>query len=149
MTLSQFVALTKPFIEGLNQFTIQRTNMNDTNGQTYYKNSVNENVKPNYGIYAVCDTRDNSVIYIGKGGTIKNNGVFGNQNLNGRLKAPRGVYNNSYEYFKKVMNDNSMENLTFFVVYSNSDNPPAYIEAVALLDFYKQNSALPLLNNEF
>jgi hypothetical protein len=149
MTLEQFLILTKPFIEEFNQFTIQLHSINDTNGRSYYNNSVNENVKPNYGIYAVCDTSDNSVIYIGKGGTIKNNGVFGNQNLNGRLKAPRGVYNSSYEYFKKVMNDNSMENLTFLVVYSNSDNPPAYIEAVALLDYYNQNSTLPLLNNEF
>jgi len=154
MNLDQFVTLTSPFIEGFNQFTIHRNNMNEPNGKTYFKNSVNRNVKENYGIYAIYNEKDNSILYIGKGGTLKNNVAskradFGKQNLNGRLQAPRGLESNSYEYFKKVMNNNSLENLTFFVVYSKSKYPPAYIESVALLEYYSQNGCLPFLNNEF
>src|SRR5215471_20539894 len=47
-------------------------------------------MRPRYGVYVVRRTVDDEVVYIGKGGTIKTDGSFKNQDVPGRLKAMRG-----------------------------------------------------------
>ena len=149
MTINDLINLTTPLANGNNQFTIQLANMSANGGKQYYDNLVNLNVQMSYGIYAICDSGNQQVLYIGKGGTIQNDGKFKNQNLNGRLKAPRGTYNNSYLYFQNVMTEKTFDSLILLVIYSNPNNPPAYIESISLLKYLNQNNCLPMLNNEF
>lgn len=149
MTLNNLLNLTNPFSNGSNQFTIQLNQMNMNGGVNYYNNLINLNVNLEYGIYAICDSDEQRVLYIGKGGTIQNDGTFKNQNLNGRLKAPRGNYNNSYLYFQDIMNQNNFDSLIFLVIYSGVNNPPAYIESISLHQYLNQNNCLPMFNNEF
>ncbi len=149
MTINELLNLTTPLANGSNQFTIQLANMNANGGKQYYDNLINLHVQMNYGIYAICHSDNHQVLYIGKGGTIQNDGTFKNQNLNGRLKAPRGIYNNSYLYFQNVMTENTFDSLIFLVIYSNLNNPPAYVESISLRHYLNQNNCLPILNNEF
>ncbi len=147
MTITNLLNLTNTLSNGSNQFTVQQDQMN--RDIHYYNNLINLNVLPEYGVYAICHPDDERILYIGKGGTIQNNGVFKNQNLNGRLKAPRGGYKNSYLYFKEVMNQNNFHSLIFLIIYSNESGPPAYIESISLLHYLNQSNCLPMLNYEF
>jgi hypothetical protein len=149
MTIIDLLNLTTPFANGSNQFTIELVNMNSNDGKKYYENIINLYVQLNCGIYAICDSGSQQVLYIGKGGTIQNDGTFKNQNLNGRLKAPRGAYSNSYSYFLNVMLQHNFDSLIFLIIYSNPNSPPAYIESVSLLQYLSQNNCLPMFNHEF
>jgi hypothetical protein len=149
MTINELLILINPFIQGNNQFSIDLHQMNTIGGKKYYENLINHNVLSKYGVYALCDSNEMKVLYIGKGGTVNKNRNFKNQTLNGRLKAPRGTFNNSYEYFKHIMNENDFKRLIFVVAYSDINNPPAYIEAICLHQYLKLNNCLPIFNNEF
>ena len=149
MKINQLLNLINPLTNSNNQFSVQFALMNGNIGRAYYDGLINLNVQLKYGIYAISDANNHNILYIGKGGTINNNGSYGNQNLNGRLKNARGQFPNSFEYFRDVMNQNNLHTLIFTVLYSNANNPPAYIESVSLLNYLNQNGNLPLLNNAF
>lgn len=149
MLLNDLLLITTPFAVGCSKFTIDLANMNANSGRQYYNELIDNNIQMSYGIYAICDSDSQQVLYIGKAGTIQNNGTFKNQNLNGRLKAPRGKYNSSYLYFQNVMNDNSYDSLILVAIYSNPNTPPAYLESMSMFQFLNQNNCLPTLNNEF
>lgn len=149
MTLDNLLALTIPYSLGHNQFTIDLISMNNVNGKLYYETLINQNVQKKYGIYAFCNPIKNNVLYIGKGGTLKNDGTYRLQNLNGRLKAARGLFPNSFEYFKDIMNQENFKSLFFLVLYSSDNYPPAYIESVALHQYFNLHNHLPMFNNEF
>lgn len=148
MTIDQLVNLTARYTANRNHFQVNLNEMNSPEGKKYYNRLINDNVSPNMGVYAFCHSENQSVLYIGKGGTIQNNGSFKNQNLNGRLKAPRGAFNNSFEYVKSMMNDNNFESLIILVLYSATNYPPAYIELNCLLEHLNQHGRLPMFNNE-
>jgi hypothetical protein len=149
MTINQLRNLINPLTNGNNQFFIQIDLMNDNNGKAYYNGLINLNVQLNYGVYVISDANNQNVLYKGKGGTICKDGLFGNQNLNGRLKNARGGFTNSFEYFRDIMNRNSLQSLIFTVFYSNANNPPAYIESISLREYLNQNGNLPMFNREF
>jgi hypothetical protein len=150
MTINQLIEIINPMTNGNHQFDIHLAEMNNDRGNMYYRNTINQNVRENYGIYVVCNQINNKILYIGKGGTLKNDGTFKNQNLNGRLLASRGAqYSTSYEYFKHKMNQNNLQSLRFYVIYTNVANPPAYIEAISLNQYFNENNSLPILNDEF
>jgi hypothetical protein len=149
MTLDNLLALTIPYSLGHNQFTIDLISMNNVNGKLYYETQINQSVQKKYGIYAFCNPINNAVLYIGKGGTLKKDGTYRLQNLNGRLKAARGSFTNSFEYFKDIMNQDNFKSLIFFVLYSSDNYPPAYIEAVSLHQYFNRHNRLPMFNHAF
>lgn len=148
MNLNNLLNITTPYIANSINFDISLTSMINL-GKTYYDGLVNQNVLNQIGIYVVLDPVEDCVIYVGKGGTLKADGTYKNQKVNGRLKAPRGKYNNSFEYFKQFMNLNNHQILRFYIFYSNQNIPPAYLEALVLYNFYNINNCLPVLNYEF
>jgi hypothetical protein len=150
MTINQVIEIVNPLINGNHQFDIDLAEMNNQNGSQYYRQIINHNVQGSYGIYLVFDQINNEILYIGKGGTLKNDGTFKEQNLNGRLLASRGAqYSTSHEYFKHKMNQNNYQILRFYIFYSNQNIPPSYLESILLYNFYNINNCLPILNNEF
>jgi hypothetical protein len=149
MNLNNLLELTIRYSLGNNQFTIDSNSINNINGKLYYDTQINQNVQEKYGIYAFCNPINNDVLYIGKGGTLKNNGTYKKQNLNGRLKAARDSYPNSFEYIKYIMNQGNYESFIFLVLYSSDNYPPAYIEAVSLHQYFNLHNHLPMFNKEF
>ena len=137
-------------INGNHQFDINLAQMNNQTGSQYYRQIINQNVLNSLGIYIVCDQINNKILYIGKAGTLKNDGTFKEQKLNERLLASRGTqYTTSHKYFMHKMNQNNLQILRFYIFYSNQNIPPAYMEAAVLYNFYNINKCLPLLNDEF
>jgi hypothetical protein len=150
MRIDQLLDILNPFTNDNQHFILNLVEMNNDNGNVYYKNSINKNVNQNYGVYVVCNKMNNEILYIGKAGTIKNDGSFKDQNLNGRLLASRGnKYSSSYKYFKHKMNQHNIEIIEIYAIYTNMNNPPAFIEAFSINHFFNLNKRLPLLNDEF
>lgn len=148
MNLNNLLNIATPLTAGSINFDVLLPSMNNS-GKTYYDALVNQNVLNQIGIYVILDPLEDCVIYVGKGGTLKADGTYKNQKVNGRLKAPRGNFNNTFEYFKQFMNQNNYQTLHFYIFYSNQNIPPAYLEAIVLYNFYNINNCLPILNNEF
>lgn len=148
MNLTNLLNIAAPLTAGSINFDVLLPSMNNI-GKTYYDGLINQNVFNEIGIYVIFNPVEDCIIYVGKGGTLKTDGTFKNQKLDGRLKAPRGNFNNSFEYFKQFMNQNNYQNLHFYIFYSNQNIPPAYLEAIVLYNFYNINNCLPILNNEF
>ena len=148
MNLNNLLNIAAPLTTGSINFDFLLPSMNNI-GKTYYDGLINQNVLNEIGIYVIFNPVEDCIIYVGKGGTLKTDGTFKNQKLDGRLKAPRGNFNNSFEYFKQFMNQNNYQTLHFYIFYSNQNIPPAYLEAIVLYNFYNINNCLPILNNEF
>lgn len=148
MNLNNLLILANPLTANSINFDVLLPSLNNI-GKTYYDGLINQNVLNQNGIYIIYHPDGDSIIYIGKGGTLKQDGNYTNQKLNGRLKASRSNLNNSFEYFKQFMNQNNYQILRFYIFYSNQNIPPAYLEAVVLYNFYNINNCLPILNNEF
>ncbi len=151
MTLNNLLNYTAPVSIGSNQFLINSVNMNDVNGKRYYNNIINQNILEQYGIYAFSNSLDNQLLYIGMAGTLKNDGTYKKQNLNGRLRdAERDGFPNGFEYFRNLMNAYNFESLFFLVIYTNIINPPAcfpgFVEVSSIHQFYTQNNVLPMFN---
>jgi hypothetical protein len=148
MNLNNLLNIAAPLTAGSINFDVLLSSMNNI-GKTYYDGLINQNVLNEIGIYVIFNPVEDCIIYVGKGGTLKKEGTYKNQKVKGRLKAPRGNYNNSFEYFKQFMNLNNHQILRFYIFYSNQNIPPAYLEAIVLYDFYNINNCLPVLNYEF
>jgi hypothetical protein len=148
MNLNSLLNIAAPLTAGSIYFDILLPSMNNI-GKTYYDGLINQNVLNEIGIYVIFNPVEDYIMYVGKGGTLKTDGTYKNQKIKGRLKAPRGNYNNSFEYFKQFMNLNNHQILRFYIFYSNQNIPPAYLEALVLYNFYNINNCLPVLNYEF
>jgi hypothetical protein len=150
MNIRQLITFLKPITNRNHQFEIQLVEMNKQKGSSYYREVINLNVDSKYGVYVIYNPLNNKIVYIGKSGTIKNDGTFEDQNLNGRLLASRGN-TTSHKYFTSKMNQYNFKALNFYVFYTKKANPPAYIEALSLHQYFKRNSykSLPMFNQEF
>jgi excinuclease UvrABC nuclease subunit len=115
-------------------------------GEDIRKILKEKNVPNEYGIYIIYNDK-NEIIYIGKAGTVNNDGSFKKQGLRKRLKMKQnGMYR--HIFFQKIIKENNYKFLKFkwFVTYKNEGIYPFLAEAELLsryLDIYKK---LPLLN---
>jgi hypothetical protein len=128
---------------------------------------INENIEkpPVAGIYVICGliegslegSPDKELLYIGKSGTIKNNGTLCEQSIAKRLtnvrekKDDKKIYGN--EYFIEVIKGNKgvgpYRALRFDWIETYRGNigiPPFLAEAQLLAAYLKDNGKLPPLN---
>jgi hypothetical protein len=147
MKISELTTFLNEFCEMSTEFKIELKIMNSEHGKDYFRKKITQNVNASYGIYSFFDSEKKDILYLGKAGTVRNDGTYGNQNLIGRLQAPRGGFNNSFLYFKNLMNDNNYENLSFIVYYSKPIFTPAYVEILTLQKYYTRYGCLPRFNN--
>ena len=119
------------------------------------KDSINdvverEHVSEDYGMYVIsgCHGEERETIYIGKAGTVCQNGRMKKQGLRKRLAMKQnGVYRK--ELFPKVMKDNSFNalHIEWFVTYRGENGiPPFLAEAELIAAFLVTFHCLPLLN---
>ncbi len=88
-------------------------------------------------------------------GKIKTDGTLGDHSLQKRLLASRGKDKETKkdiqtnDFVKNIMRENEINSLEIFIMYSKTNEPPAYLEALLLYKYYKANKNLPKLNNSF
>ena len=114
---------------------------------------LRENVPDEYGVYIIYGIKDNleSIIYIGKSGTLKNNGKFKDQALRKRLTMKQEGMKRK-DFFVKIINDKNYDKLRFqwFITYDTNNNDlPGYAEAKLIQAYVEDNNCLPLLNKSF
>lgn len=117
--------------------------------------SLKEKTKdiPNgYGAYIIrANTADGEILYIGKSGTIKNNGDLKKQDLKKRLN---NVQDNKprADYFKENLKENEGLNELYFdwyIIDPETKILPAFLEAVLIQEYYSKHQALPAWNNGY
>ncbi|MDO9037522.1 MAG: hypothetical protein Q7U59_04140 [Lutibacter sp.] len=124
-------------------------------GSKIFNQKIRQNVQPKFGVYVWVDKKTSDILYIGMAGKIKTDGTLGNHSIQNRLLASRGKHKNTKkdiqtnDYVRDFMNNNNIEALNFYIMYSKKEEPPAYIEALLLYKYYKKNNKLPQLNNTF
>jgi hypothetical protein len=145
----------------MNQFqdTVDRLCSEHTNGSSIYRNSKdsfkgvvtthfrNVKRKNKYGVYLIRQQSTGELLYIGKGGTITNNGQFKSQDIPGRLKAIRGDQN-AQEWFGSLVDERGPIVIKY-IFFSEINMVPSFIEAVLLQEYLKEFSTLPYRNNAF
>ncbi|MEH1009494.1 hypothetical protein VDP25_17280 [Winogradskyella sp. ECml5-4] len=156
MTIEEIKKIAQPYVEEpVYSFEIEKELFEDPNGRANYNLKIKENVQNVFGVYVWVDNLTNQIIYIGMAGKIKNNGELGSHSIKNRLTASRGkdrltkkdILTN--DYVKDFMQTENINSLSFYIMISKKEEPPAFIEALLLYKYYKKEKRLPKLNNSF
>ena len=136
---------------------IKKYQHNSENGSFFLnKNeSINKVVTkykvPNsYGVYVIYSVLNNieEIIYIGKSGTMNNDGSFKKQGIKQRLtKKQDGIARR--EFFQNIILDKRFDKLKFSWITTFDKNNkviPMYCEADLIQTYYNDFKKLPLLN---
>lgn len=156
MTIEEIKNLIEPYIdEPTIHFNIEKQIFSNESGREMFNEIIRQNVEKKFGVYIWLDTATNEIVYIGMAGKVKTDGTLGDHSVQNRLLASRGKDRSTKkdiqtnDYVRNYMIDNNVESLDFYVMYSKTGEPPAYIEALLLYKYYKKNNRLPKLNNSF
>ena len=156
MTIEEIKIVMLPYIdEPIVNFEIEKKIFTELDGRKKFNQTIRQNVKTKFGVYVWVDKKTAEILYIGMAGKVKTDGSLGEHSIQERLLASRGKDKVSKkdiqtnDYVREFMTQNEIDSLDIFIMYSKKDEPPAYIEALLLYKYYKQNSKLPRLNNSF
>jgi hypothetical protein len=156
MTIEEIRNIIEPYIdEPTIHFNIEKQIFSEDSGREIFNEKIRQNVEKRFGVYIWLDTATNEIVYIGMAGKVKTDGTLGDHSVQNRLLASRGKDKatkkdiQTNDYVRDYMVNNNVECLDFYVMYSKTGEPPAYIEALLLYKYYKKNNRLPKLNNSF
>lgn len=156
MTIEELKHIILPYIDGpIINFLIEKQIFSENNGREIFNKKIREKVDKKFGVYIWVDTASNEVVYIGMAGKIKTDGTLGDHSIQNRLLASRGKDKSTKkdiqtnDYVRDFMLTNNIETLNFYIMYSKTEEPPAFVEALLLYNYYKKNNRLPKLNNSF
>lgn len=110
------------------------------------------NIPDGYGVYIFRkNTKDGDILYIGKSGTILQNGSFKTQDLRKRLNNKQDRKQKRQDFLsKKIAEDTKIKQIFIeWYIIDERKYLPSLIEAQLLQDYYTQHSCLPIWNNEF
>jgi hypothetical protein len=99
-----------------------------------------------HGVYIIRQKSTNQVLYIGKGGTINDQGVFEKQDIPGRLTNSKGRIS-SNEWFKTLLSEKGVLVIEYLFL-NKSPISPAVVETMLLQAYLNQYGRLPYRNNE-
>jgi len=102
---------------------------------------------PYYGVYVVRQQGSKSVLYIGKGGTVRTNGTFKNQDLPGRIRNTKEGSKNANEWFREILDVYGPIIIEYIVLPVRTC--PAFVEAYLLQAFLNDYGNLPPKNKSF
>jgi len=156
MKINEFLKSVNIFIQKpIVTFDIDMKLFNQKDYRKRYNEKIRKKVQNKFGIYIWADSQIGELFYIGKAGTIKNDGSFGNHTLKKRLIASRGKNKKTRidiltnDYVRDFMFKNEIKSLNFYIIYTIDGVAPSYVESILLNEFYKQKKCLPILNNSF
>ena len=109
--------------------------------------SSTDNVPDAPGVYIISD-HNGVIIYIGKAGTIRQDGTFKSQGLHGRLNNKQKDIARQ-EYFDSRMSVESIPQIRIDWYELNEGIIPGYIEGLLIQEYYHANKVLPRWNESF
>ncbi|WP_028668834.1 hypothetical protein [Runella zeae] len=156
MKLDDAKEIIKEFVdEPIVNFQIEKSIFDQDIGRELYNQTIRQQVERKHGVYIWIDKDTEEIVYIGMAGKIKTDGTLGDHSIQNRLLASRGKDKmtkkdiQTNDYIKGLMSEHNIKTLDFYIIYSKQDEPPAYIEALLLYKYYKQNRRLPKFNSSF
>ena len=128
------------------------------NGHFFFKkgnqlSEVSKNVPELPGVYYIVRLAKGRVelVYIGKSGTITQNGQFKDQLLKSRINNKQDGLKRQ-DFFDKKMIEENIDGLDiyWFVTMDKSNNDlPGYVEGLLIQRFFEVQGRLPLWNKDF
>ena len=103
--------------------------------------------KEKYGVYVIRRQVTKDLIFIGKSGTISQDGMFRSQDIPKRLKNIRTKQTPSNKWFAELLMKYGPLSIEY--VFLPTTQSPALIEALLLQAYYNQYHCLPLENKSF
>lgn len=105
------------------------------------------------GVYYIIGTVKDifELVYIGKSGTMQQNGKFKKQLLRTRINNNHGKISRENYFLEKMESEKIVQlRIYWFVTYDeNHKDLPASVEAELLQKYFNQHQVLPLWNKEF
>lgn len=110
-----------------------------------------KDIPAGYGVYIFHkNVKDGDILYIGKSGTILQNGCYKAQDLRLRLNNKQDGMRREDFLLKKLNENNEIQKIFIeWYILDEQKYLPGFIEALLLQDYYTHNSCLPIWNNEF
>ncbi len=112
----------------------------------------NLNKKGVYLIYRTTAANKDELVYIGKSGTLYQNG-WSKQTLQGRIPNKVGKDETRQQFFERKFVEEKILNLKirWYTTFDDSElfHVPSYTEALLLQKYYDEYRRLPEWNNEF
>ncbi|WP_372365123.1 hypothetical protein [Candidatus Uabimicrobium sp. HlEnr_7] len=97
-----------------------------------------------YGVYIIRQATTLKIIYIGKAGTVKNDGTFKQQGLFKRLTNERSQKTPANIWFKGLLDKYGSLQIDYFILEKSFC--PAFAEAILLQTYLNENGFLPEKN---
>lgn len=124
----------------------------DYNGEKSFRKAVKAHFAGargarKYGVYIVRYQESNEVIYVGKGGTIEQDGNFGKQDMPERLINTRNGNKTANATFLEYYNNGGPLRIQYFLL-PDKELCPGMIEAFLLQAYLKEHGHLPKKNKE-
>jgi hypothetical protein len=99
-----------------------------------------------HGVYITRQKSTNQILYVGKGGTINDQGTFKRQDIPGRLTNRKGKIS-SNEWFKTLLSEKGVLVIEYLFL-NKTPISPAVVEAVLLQAYLNEYRQLPYRSNE-
>jgi len=100
--------------------------------------------RPCYGVYVVTQKSTGNIIYVGKAGTMCQDGSFRPQDLQKRLVNREKGQRRKFVFAQRVVNYGDL--VIEYVVLKSKSPIPGYLEAHLLQAYYDQHNELPIDN---
>ena len=105
------------------------------------------------GVYCIYSVKGDieKLVYIGKSGTINQDGSFKDQLLNKRINNKQDGIPRKYFFSQKLEKENiEMLKIYWYVTFNNEfKDLPAFVEAMLIQSYYTENRCLPAWNKTF
>lgn len=115
--------------------------------KTADKHFTKNNHRKAYGIYTIEQLQSGNVLYIGKAGSIKNDGSFRKQGLQERLKNRKTNDVHANVWFRKLSEKHGCLQINYFVL--DKSISPVLCESLLLQSYLNENGKLPKMNQNF
>jgi hypothetical protein len=128
------------------------------NGHFFFKKGdnlklVSKSVPDLPGIYYIVRLSNGKIelVYIGKSGTMQQNGIFKDQGLKGRLNNKQEGVKRQDFFDLKLLNENIHAlDIYWFVTFDiNNKELPGFVEGLLIQRFFEINGRLPLWNKDY
>ena len=118
----------------------------------YNLSQLTKDIPEGYGAYVFHkNTIDGEILYIGKSGTVNQNGSKHRQNLKKRLTMNQCRSIKRQKFFnQKFDEDSTLQSIVIeWMIVDDKKCLPSFLEASLIQKYYELNHKLPLWNKEF
>jgi hypothetical protein len=155
MTVDDLTAHAKKHVSNMTSFNVDQAIFLTPDGSKEFNKTIRTNVSSESGVYIISNKENTVIFYIGMAGRLRKDGLKKNHTLQKRLTASRGrdaltkkdILTN--DWIRNFLFEHKIQSLNFHILYTKTEEPAAYVEALLMYRYYKHFKQIPMLNSEF